>query len=274
MIKKLTLLAFLAVLGTSAFAQISYGFYAGAIKPAGDLGQTKTINGADDLANIANWCLIDKEGKYGFAGIGFNVGFDMALQIPNVQGLSAIASFDIMYNNSNSDITTYFEEYPKSNFGPGIISGFSSKSPQWLNFPVLFGVSYKYDLSSAFGVFCEAALGPNFRKINSLEFTEDYYSTVLYQIGTVFVPVNKREVVYDYDLAVTFGFKVGAGILLWNDHISIGFDYYALGSSKIKGKKTVKLDGTDYSVDLGGNIEGDNSISSSELVFRIGYHFQ
>ena len=270
MIKKLTLLAFLAVLGTYAFAQVSYGFYAGVIKPAGDLGQTKTINDVDDLQNIANWCLMDADGKYGFASIGFNVGFDMALQIPNVQGLSAIASFDIMYNNSNSDITTYFEKYPK---GPNPVSGFSSKSPQWMNFPVLFGVSYKYDLGSAFGVFCEAAVGPNFRKINNLEFTEDYYTTVMYEIGAVYVPVNKKEVVYDYDLAVTFGFKVGAGILFWNDQISFGFDFYSLGSAKIKGEKTVKLDGTDYSVDLGGKIKGNNSISSSELVFRVGYHF-
>lgn len=274
MIKKLTLLAFLAVLGTSAFAQISYGFYAGATSPMGDLGQTKTISGADDLDNIYNWCLFDADGKYGFAGIGFNVGFDMALQIPNVQGLSAIASFDIMYNNSNSDITTYFEEYPKSANIFGVAFGVSSKAPQWLNFPLLFGVSYKYDLGSAFGIFCEAALGPNFRKISTLEFTEDYFGTVYYMIGVLNIPVTKKEVVYDYDLAVTFGFKVGAGIMLWNDRISLGVDYYSLGSSKIKGKSKIKLDGKDYTTEIGGHFEGNNSISSSELVFRVGYHFQ
>ena len=87
MIKKLTLLAFLAVLGTSAFAQISYGFYAGAASPMGDLGQTKTISGADDLDNIYNWCLFDADGKYGFANLGFNIGFDMSLQSSKIKGL-------------------------------------------------------------------------------------------------------------------------------------------------------------------------------------------
>lgn len=272
MIKKLTLLAFLAVLGTSAFAQISYGFYAGAASPMGDLGQTKTISGADDLDNIYNWCLFDADGKYGFANLGFNIGFDMSLQSSKIKGLSYLISLDFMYNNCNSDIDTYFEKYPH---GSALYyQGVTSKIPQYMNFPLLLGVKYQYDFGSAIGIFCEAALGPNFRKMTTLEQTDETYYTRYWKIGSVLVPFNKMDRVNDYDLAVTFGFKVGAGIMLWNDRISLGVDYYSLGSSKIKGKSKIKLDGKDYTTEIGGHFEGNNSISSSELVFRVGYHFQ
>ena len=271
MIKKLTLLAFLTVFGTCAFAQVSYGFYAGVIKPAGDLGQTKTISGANDLNNIQNWCLIYEDGKYGFAKLGFNVGFDMAIKSNLLEGISYLTSFDIMYNNSDSNITSYFEEYPKNTSGI-MGAGFSSKSPQWMNFPLLFGVSYKYDFGSALGIFCEAAIGPNFRKIIDCEETWDYYNTQTITIGLEEVSYTKKQIIYDYDFTMTFGFKVGAGILFWNDQISLGFDYYSLGSAKIKGETIVKLDGKEHGA-LGNSFKGNNSISSSELVFRVGYHF-
>ena len=82
--------------------------------------------------------------------------------------------------------------------------------------------------------------------------------------------LNDNETVkIDYDAATTLGFKLGAGVMLWNK-MSIGLDFYALGKAKISGKAE-KEEG-DYSV-YERDLKGKNDISSSELVVRVGYHF-
>ena len=73
----------------------------------------------------------------------------------------------------------------------------------------------------------------------------------------------------DYDAETTLGFKLGAGVMLWNK-MSIGLDYYSLGSAKINGTAKTKFGDR---VVLEDKFKGENEIYTGELVVRVGYHF-
>ena len=76
----------------------------------------------------------------------------------------------------------------------------------------------------------------------------------------------------DYDAATTLGFKIGGGVMLWN-RMSIGLDYYSLGSAKISGKYELKEGSHVIPTYADDKFKGENDIYSGELVVRVGYHF-
>ena len=57
--------------------------------------------------------------------------------------------------------------------------------------------------------------------------------------------------------------------MLWNK-MSIGLDYYSLGSSKINANYKVKAGDR---VVIEDKFKGENDIYTGELVVRVGYHF-
>ena len=52
--------------------------------------------------------------------------------------------------------------------------------------------------------------------------------------------------------------------------MSIGLDYYSLGSAKITGTEKYKKGNR---VVVENNFNGENEIYTGELVVRVGYHF-
>ena len=73
----------------------------------------------------------------------------------------------------------------------------------------------------------------------------------------------------DYDAVTTLGFKLGGGVMLWNK-MSIGLDYYSLGSAEINATYKYKHDDR---VIIDEKFNGKNDIYTGELVVRVGYHF-
>ena len=274
--KKLITLVFLTMLGTFAFAQIHVGFYAGVTKPLGDFGKTMSFDNATDLPNISKWALGSEKGTYGFAKTGINLGFNVTYELASVEGLSILGGLDFFYNNSNDDIDNYFQLIQKASVVASIdlAKSVTSTTPQYMNFPLLFGVDYEHFFTSSFGVFAQAAIGPNFRSITDCKITEEYTLSHESTLGGNTVAYSKVESTNEYDMAVTFAIKAGAGIIAWR-YVTFGVDYCWLGSAKIKGKQSVKLDGRDYSSlwfeDT--HFESDNAFSCSELVFKMGLRF-
>ena len=69
------------------------------------------------------------------------------------------------------------------------------------------------------------------------------------------------------------GFKVGAGVMMW-DKMSIVADFYSLGSAKINGTEKIEnLPTITGYTDIKNDFKGENAISASEFVVRVGYHF-
>lgn len=202
-------------------------------------------------------------GKEGGAGMGFNLGVKAKFDIPSVDGLGIIVTGDIYYNGLNSDYKDDLEKR-EDNTESEISGG------KYLNIPLMAGINYTHNISEDFGVFGEAALGANFRKITNMTDKNDY-----------------AESTYKYDMATTLGFQIGAG-MIFKEKFSVGIHYYALGTSKVKGKydsegeygydddNWKKSKGDEYDGDYNGS-EDDTfkagKLSTSMLVIRFGLHF-
>ncbi len=258
--KKFTLVAFLMLVSVLAFAQkpVRFGVYVGEATPFGQMGQGDEIatTGVNAFQGLENYALFYENGKQGYAGIGFNVGFDVTVNLP-VKGLGVFGGVDFFYNTNSSYIKDAYADLAAYMVAMNpFLAEYSYSLPNFMNIPILFGVNYQYDFNHIVGLFCEAAVGPNFRVIGKYEDTEKY------------VGAPDDKVTVNYDSATTLGFKIGAGVMMWN-RMSIVLDYYSLGSAKIKG--TAKVESNNITVE--NKFEGKNDISASELVVRVGYHF-
>ena len=255
--KKFTLVVALMLVSVFAFAQkpVKFGVYVGYAIPMGNMGQGDEIktSGVNAFDGIQNYALMYKNGKQGYAGMGFDLGFDVTVNLP-VKGLGVIGGVDFFYNTSSSYITDAYESYGGYLVAlDPYLSEYDYVLPNFMNIPILFGVNYQYNFNHIVGIFGEAGVGPNFRMITSGKEKYEY-------IGAA-----NQEITYTYDSATTLGFKIGAGVMMW-DRMSIVLDYYSLGSAKISGTcKDDVLGSSDF--------KGNNAISASELVVRVGYHF-
>ena len=267
--KKFTLVAVLVLVSVFAFAQkpVRFGVYVGGATPMGNLGQGDVIKKTTThpLGDITRYALMFDDGTQGYAGIGANVGFDVTVTLP-VEGLGVFGGIDMFINTNNSDIRSYFEDWGKEiEKEPGISSA-EFNLPNVINIPILFGLNYLHDFNNIVGIWGEAAVGPNFRLISNFKQEIKYTALQTDLEGRTY---DEETITYDYDAATTLGFKLGAGVMLW-DKMSIGLDFYALGNAKINGKEEFKEG--DYSL-YKNDFKGNNDFSSSELVVRVGYHF-
>jgi len=257
--KKFTLVAALLLVSVFAFAQkpVRFGVYLGEATPFGQMGEGDEISttGVNAFDGLEKYALFNEDGKQGFADYGFNIGFDVTVNLP-VEGLGVFGGLDFFYNSNNSNIKDAYAAMTTYMVAHTTVAEYDYTLPNFMNIPILFGVNYQYNFNHIVGLFCEAGIGPNFRVISSGEITKKY-------IG---LPDVKETI--NYKTATTLGFKVGAGVMMW-DRMSIVLDYYSLGSSKIEG--TAKMESGNTSVT--NDFKGKNDISASELVVRVGYHF-
>lgn len=277
--KKFTLVAALLLISVFAFAQkpVRFGVYLGEATPLGDMSKGTAKKTTEyPLGDLSKWALDNiKEGTEGYAGIGFNVGFDVTVALP-VEGLGVFGGIDFFLNTNKSALTDALEEYARNEVKVfDYVSEVKYSKPNFINIPILFGLNYLHNFNNIVGVWGEAGVGPNFRLISRYEKTTDYNRAmdIMLPDGELVTCIEKRTGA-TYKSAVTLGFKLGAGVMLW-DRMSIGLDYYYLGSAKIEATAIYELGGTDYAdkVYTSKTIKGDNAISASELVVRVGYHF-
>ena len=257
--KKFTLVAVLMLVSVFAFAQkpVKFGVYVGYAIPMGDMGQGDEIqtSGVNAFKGLDNYALMYKTGKQGYAGMGFNLGFDVTYSLP-VEGLGVFGGVDFFYNSNNSNIKDAYNAMTEYVVAHTTAAEYDYTLPNFMNIPILFGVNYQYNFNHIVGLFCEAGVGPNFRMISSGEVTQK-------NIGSPDVKTT-----FTYDSATTLGFKIGAGVMMW-DKMSIVADFYSLGSAKIN--RTEKVEGGNTAIET--KYPGENAISASELVVRVGYHF-
>lgn len=260
--KKFTLVAALLLVSVFAFAQkpVRFGVYVGGAAPFGQMGEGDELKKIDmaPYSDFSNWALGSEAGKQGYAGTGFNVGFDVTVNLP-VKGLGIFGDLDFFYNSNSSYVTDAFENYAQELVKTPGVSELNYALPNFMNIPILFGVNYQYNFNHIVGLFCEAGIGPNFRLIS------DYEATIKYTGST-----PDTKITYTYDSATTLGFKVGVGVMMW-DRMSIVADFYSLGSAKINW--TEKVEKMPILGDYTNDFKGENAISASELVVRVGYHF-
>ena len=253
--KKFTFVAFLMLLSVLAFAQkpVRFGVYVSGMAPMGDLGEGDKIN-EKEVNPLKHYALWSENGNQGYADIGAGIGFDVTL--PIAKGIGVFASADMFYNSNKSDLKDYFEENSKDVVAYTNAEKYKYNLSNFINIPLFIGVSYTLDYEKNFTFYAEAATGPNFRVIT------DFKDETTYNDGSV------EKFTVDYDTATTFGFKFGAGVLMWN-RMSVVLDYYSLGSAKISGTSSIK--GGNATIE--NNFKGTTELSSSELVLRVGYHF-
>lgn len=253
--KKFTFVAFLMLLSVIAFAQrpVRFGVYVNGISPMGDLGAGDKIN-KNDASPLCNYALMDEDGSQGYADIGGGFGFDVTL--PIAKGIGVFAGADMFYNSNKSELKDFFEETSQDYVAIPGIKSFSYTLSNFVNIPLFIGMSYILNYENNFTFFAEAATGPNFR------FITDYKTETKHDNGDE----SKNTIEYNY--ATTFGFKFGAGVMMWN-RMSIVLDYYSLGSAKVSGTDSDKVGSTTYEY----KFDGKKDLYSSELVLRVGYHF-
>lgn len=271
--KKFTLVALFLLLGISgAFAQTRFAVYAGGAFPMGALKDGK-LNDNDVPEKFVLWN--EESGNKGYAGLGFNVGMDVNIPITDF-GLGLIVGADFFYNGYNSELKDYYkdlvEDYEDAMDDLGWDS-YKLYKGRFMNIPLMVGVNYQLDLSDSFALFAEAAVGPNLRLI-SKDGMKVVYNEVQDNIYSD-KPSTYSEIkeYIKYNMAVTFGFKAGIGMMI-NDMFSVSFDYYSLGSAKVKGERHIILDDTEQKLDNDvKNFKGKKAIACSEFAIRFGFHF-
>lgn len=256
-----------------AFAQkpVRFGVYVGEATMLGGYGQGDVIKKttAHPLGDITRYALLNEKGTQGYAGIGANIGFDVTVALP-VEGLGVFGGIDFFINANNSDIRSYFNDWENEMEKIVGVSSAKFDLPNAINIPILFGVNYLHNFNNIVGIWGEAAIGPNFRLITDFK-TEINY-TALQTDPITGRTYDTETVTCDYDAVTTLGFKLGGGVMLWNK-MSIGLDYYSLGSAKINGKYEAKEGDYVLPTYTDNKFKGENEIYSGELVVRVGYHF-
>ncbi|MCR5037124.1 MAG: hypothetical protein K6A73_07360 [Bacteroidales bacterium] len=270
--KKFTLVTCLVLMSVFAFAQkpVRFGVYLGEATPVGALGQGDAIKKTTEfpLGDISKYALLNEKGDQGYAGIGGNIGFDVTVSLP--AGFGVFGGIDIFVNANNSDIRSYFNDWEKQIEKEIGITSAKFNLPNVWNIPILFGVNYLHNFNNIVGIWGEAGIGPNFRLISNFN-TEINY-TALQTDPVTGNTYDKETVEMDYDAATTLGFKIGGGVMLWN-RMSIGLDYYSLGSAKVNGKYELKQGDKVIPIYADNKFKGQDDIYSGELVVRVGYHF-
>ena len=266
--KKFTLVAVLVLVSVFAFAQkpVRFGVYVGGATPMGGMSQGDPIKKTPTYiyGDISNYAMWNEKGTQGYASVGANVGFDVTVALP-VEGLGVFGGIDFFINSNKNDIRDYCDDRSNEIIKQEDVSSVDVNLPNVMNIPILFGLNYLHNFNNIVGIWGEAGIGPNFRLISDFKAEKNYAALQLDPLGNY----DQKSETMDYDAETTLGFKLGAGVMLWNK-MSIGLDYYSLGSAKINGTAKTKFGDR---VVLEEKFKGENEIYTGELVVRVGYHF-
>lgn len=134
---------------------------------------------------------------YGNASMGAGMGFKADYHFNF--GLGIYISVDAIWNQLNSTVRKDYDAVQKT-------------KPNYLNFPIMLGLSYKCYFGNVFGLYAEGGAG----------------------IGLMYVtPEGWNNNITEYRLSNAFAWQAGGGILL-GKHISLGVHYNMLGNHNIE----------------------------------------
>ena len=232
--------------GSQLFAQTNvYLNLSGAI-PTGNFADGEIDNSGVD------WGLLDED-KDGGAGFGLNAGLKFKIAT-GVNGLGVLITVDGIYNGLNSELREYYADIVDE--GEDDYDDFYLITPKYFNIPALAGVNYTYNINQKFGVFAEAGVGPNLRIITKMEsYAETSYNKVTYT----------RE----YEPKLSFAYQIGAGIEL-SKRITLGFNFYNLGSEKVRYEWTRKVKSQNGNGSDSGK-ETLKRITPTIVMLRVGF---
>ena len=200
-----------------------------------------------------DWGLLTEDNEGG-AGFGFNAGLKIKIAT-GVNGLWGMVTLDGIFNGLNSDLRDAFEDAVDE--GESNYKDFSLTTPKYLNLPVMGGVNYTYNFNPKFGVFAEAGLGADLHVITKMETYTETSS-------------RKTTRTIEYDPKVSLAYQLGAGIEL-SKRITIGINYYNLGTEKIKGKATSKVKYTNGGTDSDSHKFSLKRITPTMVMLRVGF---
>ena len=215
----------------------------------GGFGLPQGKFGGDDVEKT----LLFADDKEGGLGLGFNVGFKF--MNPISPELNWFVSADIFYNGLNSDIKDDVEDAYDNAYDECEITSF----PSALNIPVMGGVNYTFADMGSMSVWAELGVGLNARILTNYE-----YEGKLTYGGNQY----KFESSDEFDNKFLLAYQLGVGVKI-NDQFMIGLNYYNLGSDKVKGEGTVKIDGDSDSDDF----KSSKPLAASLLAIRFGFCF-
>lgn len=246
---KMMMVAVLLFAGSLLFAQTNVYLNLGGAIPTGDFAD----------GDESGFALVSEDFTEGGAGMGFTAGLKFKFNT-GLKGFGVILSLDAIYNGLNSDVKDWFEDV--ENDWEADFNDFTMKTPKYLNAPLMVGANYTYDINQKLGIYGEAGLGANFRYITKLEL-EGKQS---YQ-GDTYKYIGENE----YDPTFTFAYQLGAGIEV-SKRMTIGVNYYNLGSGKVSGKFKEK-------VSYSGSSDSDSEkfkykrVTPTMVMLRVGFKF-
>lgn len=201
----------------------------------------------------------------GAASTGFGLGVKYQHSISSIKNLRAMFEADIMYNPLQEEIKDQFDELSVSWDGDLISSSVSTS--KYLNIPLMAGLNYSFDLAEKVKLYGELGVGLNVRLITKTSIEKEI-KKIWYDGGyddERHEETRTYKLEFEYNPAVSFAYQVGVGVLL-SEKLSVGLNYYNLGSAKVKG--TYEDDGAKER-----SLDGFYSISPSMLTLKVGYHF-
>lgn len=198
----------------------------GGTMPMGSFGSLVKVSGSY-TCGLFNYNKVSGGAKFGWNG-----GLSYSYNIGDEKGLGVVVAADFIYNGLKEDLRDYDEEI----------------LPNYMQAPLTLGVGYTYTVvDEMLDVYGEAGAGMCYRMIS------DYDCDVL----------GLKENI-SYNSTFSFAYRAGLGIIV-ADHITIGVDYYGLGSPQISG--------TDKLTPGGKSKFTGKSINASVLLFRAGVCF-
>lgn len=248
--------ALMAMMGGATMAQTAFTFKLGGGFPTGDFAD----------GNENKWGLLTKD-EEGGAGMGFNLGAEWRFEMPSVPNLGIVLSIDGFYNGLSEDINDLFDDLVDEAEDEDV--DISLTRPSYLNFPVMVGANYRFEVSPGMILFGTVAAGANLRIITPLKMEEeyDYYSDYY---GTTVHSEYSRT--YSWKSAVSLGFRLAAGVL-FNEKYSIELGYYNLGAGKVKAELEVEQYNSIDGRNSGSDKTTLKSITPEMFTVRFGIAF-
>lgn len=240
-------------MGGAAMAQTTFTFKLGGGFPTGDFAD----------GNENHWGLLQKD-EEGGAGTGFNLGAEWRFNVASINGLGIVLSLDGFYNGLNEDINDLFDEMIDE--AEDNDRDVSLRKPSYLNFPLMVGANYQFDVAPGMKLFGTAGIGANLRIVTPLVIEVEYSRYDSYYSGTDHVETTET---FSWKSSVSFGFRLAAGVI-FNDKYSIELGYYNLGAGKVKAELEEEYHSTYNGSDNGTDKVTLKSITPEMFTVRLG----
>jgi hypothetical protein len=204
--KILSVLLMLVFTASLSFSQSKISFHAGASFPVSDFGST----------NIEN-----EDAKGAATGINFGLNY---LYPIGKSGLAAFAGVDFMFNPTSNKYQDEIYASAGAIFSSAGTS-FDISFSRYFSIPISVGLQYEAPITDKITLFGNAGLTASFLKISDQEMN----------LNLGFFNIEMKE---EFDMANSFGFKIGAGVL-FDDKISLGLNYFNMGKYSVSRKTSL-----------------------------------